>query len=356
MEQKLQFDFETQHLILQKIAAIDAFKGRWEVERKMEPTLLKELRMLATVESTGASTRIEGATMTDQEIRLLVQNMKITKLQSRDEQEVAGYYEVLNTVLESFSDIPLTENFIRQLHGMLLRHSSKDQQHRGDYKNLSNQVVATSPGGEQRVIFRTTLPHLTPGEMTILLDWTARQFDEKRLHPLLTIATFVYEFLSIHPFQDGNGRLSRLLTTLLLLKTGYDFVKYISFENYIEENKADYYVALMAGQKNRGEENELIPKWMTFFLTGMEALIGRLDEKRKKYAAISNQITGRQKRIIDLLGTEQSMQVSELFAFFNDISISTLKNELGRMSDKKLIVRVGEGRGVRYFKPKTEGD
>ncbi len=353
MKRKLQFDFDTQQLVLQKIAAIESFKGTWDLAQKMDKAVLKELRSLATVQSTGSSTRIEGATLTDEEIKLLLKNMQVTKLHSRDEQEVAGYYEVLNTVLDSFAEIPLTENFIKQLHGMLLRHSAKDQRHRGEYKNLSNQVVATSPGGTQQVIFKTTLPHLTPGEMTALLDWTSLQFEEKKIHPLLVVGTFVYEFLSIHPFQDGNGRLSRLLTTLLLLRNGYDFVKYVSFENYIEEYKSSYYTALTDGQKNRGEEAENIEKWTVFFLTGLEAIIHRLNEKRKLYAGISSMVSDRQQRILDLLSANRAMQVSELQFHFPDISLSTLKNELKTMTDKRLIVRVGEGRGVRYFKPEV---
>jgi len=354
MEQKLHFDFDTQQLVLQKIVRIDSFKSRWQAEKQQEKSALKELRFLATVQSAGSSTRIEGATMSDDEIRLLVKNMKITELRSRDEQEVGGYYEVLETVLDHFQEIPLTESYLLQLHGMLLRHSAKDQRHRGQYKSLSNQVVATSPGGTQRVVFNTTQPHLTAPEMTALLEWANRSFEEKKLHPLLIIAAFVYEFLSIHPFQDGNGRLSRLLTTLLLLRHGYDFVQYVSFENYVEEYKKDYYLALMDGQKKRYQADETIEKWVLFFLSGLEVLVERLESKRRQFRAISHFLNERQQRLLAVVGEKQAVQISDLTPLFPEVSPSTLKNDLALLTERNLIIRVGGGRGVRYFVPPDE--
>lgn len=350
----MQFDFDTQQLVLQKIAGIEAFSSRWQVEQQQEKGALKELRFLATVQSAGSSTRIEGATLNDNEIRLLVKNMKITELRSRDEQEVGGYYEVLETILGHFADIPLTESYLLQLHGMLLRHSAKDQRHRGQYKSLSNQVVASSPGGAQRVVFNTTQPHRTPSEMTALLEWANRSLDEKKLHPLLVIATFVYEFLSIHPFQDGNGRLSRLLTTLLLLRHGYDFVQYVSFENYVEEHKEHYYLALMDGQQNRYQPEENIAKWVLFFLSGLEALIGRLEEKRRQFRPLTRFLHERQQRLLQAIGERQAVQISDLKPLFPEISLSTLKNDLALLTERQLVVRVGSGRGVRYFIPPSE--
>ena len=191
MESKLQFDFSTQQIILRKIAAIDAFQSRWQVEQTDEKTFLTELKKQTMVQSIGSSTRIEGSTLTNQEIETLLKNMKITQLKTRDEQEVAGYYDVLAIVMETFKNIPLSENDIAQLHGLLLKHSDKDQRHRGAYKALSNQVVASSPGGTQRIIFNTTLPHLTPTAMQDLVQWTNKAFQEDALHPLLIIAVFI---------------------------------------------------------------------------------------------------------------------------------------------------------------------
>lgn len=351
MEKKLHFSFETQQEVLQKIAFLEAFKSKWSTEWRLEKSVLRELRFLATLQSTGASTRIEGSTMTDEEIRMLIKNMKITQLRSRDEQEVSGYYEVLQTILDNFREIPLTENYVRQLNGMLLRHSVKDQRHRGEYKNLSNQVVATSPDGTQRIVFRTTEPHLTAAEMFALFNWTNRQFEARKLHPLLIISAFVYEFLSIHPFQDGNGRLSRLLTTLLLLQHGYEFMQYISFENLIEERKKAYYLALMEGQKNRYQDSENIKNWVLFFLDGLQTLANRLEQKSQQFKTVQNFLTDRHQRLLDFIRQNQPVQIATVNAAFSEVSHGTLKNDLTSLTERKLIVRLGAGRGTRYFLP-----
>jgi Fic family protein len=351
MESKLLFDFSTQQAVLRKIATIDAFQSRWKIEQIDEQAFLKEMQRRTMLESTGSSTRIEGSTLTNNEVESLLKQMKVTQLKTRDEQEVAGYYEVLTLVLDTFMDIPLSENYIGQLHGLLLRHSAKDQRHRGTYKALSNQVVATSPGGTQRTVFNTTLPHLTPAAMQELVTWTNKTFEEDTLHPLLTIAVFVYEFLSIHPFQDGNGRLSRLLTTLLLLKYGYDFVLFSSFENLIEERKRDYYRALMDGQQKRGQTDqpEIIEKWVLFFLDSLLTLTQRLTEKRQAYFTVKEYLNERQKQILDILRKNSPIQLAEINRILPEISRSTLKRDLSILVERRLLTQVGNGRGVRYF-------
>ncbi|MCD8528826.1 MAG: Fic family protein, partial [Chitinophagales bacterium] len=241
---KLNFDFAINQQILKLIGNIDVFKGKWNISEKQENNYLKELRKIATIESIGSSTRIEGSTMTDQEVKDLLNDVKITKLQNRDEQEVFGYYEVLELIYESYDNIQLSENYIKQLHQLLLKHSTKDERHRGAYKYLSNKVVATYPNGKQKTIFATTEPALVDAEMRELIEWTDLQLKQEAIHPLIIIGSFIYDFLSIHPFQDGNGRLSRLLTTLCLLQNDYSFIQYISFENHIEQNKKEYYEAI----------------------------------------------------------------------------------------------------------------
>ena len=151
--------------------------------------------------------------------------VKTFSFRTRDEQEVGGYAETMETVFSSFREIPLTENFIRQLHGMLLKFSTKDERHRGDYKKFPNHVEAfDAEGKSQGVIFQTASPFQTPALMKELVEWTNKELNEKELHPLLIIGIFVLVFLQIHPFQDGNGRLSRILTTLLLLREGFAYV------------------------------------------------------------------------------------------------------------------------------------
>ncbi|MBK7467003.1 MAG: Fic family protein [Saprospiraceae bacterium] len=276
---KLNFKFNSNQQILKLIGNIDGFKGKWNIAEKQENIYLKELRKIATIESIGSSTRIEGATLSDKEVQELLNDIKITKLKSRDEQEVVGYYEVLELIYENYKDIPLTESYVKQFHQLLLKYSNKDKRHRGGYKHLPNKVVANYPNGEQRVIFATTEPALVAGEMTELIEWTNKQLKEETIHPLIIIGSFIYDFLSIHPFQDGNGRLSRLLTTLCLLQNDYLFIQYISFENHIEQNKKEYYEALMTGQKNRGTKAELIDTWLIFFLNSLSILTQKLEQK-----------------------------------------------------------------------------
>jgi Fic family protein len=333
---------------MQLIGLIDGFKGKWNVIEKRENRYLKELRKIATIESIGSSTRIEGATLSDKEVQELLNNIKITKMQTRDEQEVIGYYEVLELIYDHYSDIQLSESYIKQLHQLLLKYSNKDERHRGGYKHLSNKVVANYPTGEQRVIFNTTDPVLVDGEMRELIEWTNIQISEKSIHPLIVIAVFIYEFLSIHPFQDGNGRLSRLFTTLCLLQNGYEFIQYISFENYIEQNKKDYYEALMSGQRNRNNENERIDKWLLFFLDSLKILTERLEEKYNVFKSKGRYLNDRQKQIKDFITNNQPVKVSDISNQFIEIQLSTIKKDLQYLRDEQVLIMIGKGKGSIY--------
>ena len=224
--------------LVKLIAEIDEFKGRWDALKTLSPDRLNALRKVATVESIGSSTRIEGAKLTNAQVEELLSNIKIQSFATRDEQEVAGYAEAMDLVFQAYEDLRLTENHINQLHQTLLRHSEKDEHHRGAYKKLRNDVVAIDADGKQLgVVFETATPFATSREMESLVAWTRKAIEEESLHPLLIIAVFVVQFLAIHPFQDGNGRLSRILTTLLLLRAGYAYAPYASLERVIEENK-----------------------------------------------------------------------------------------------------------------------
>jgi len=304
---KLSFDDKTHFKVNQLIGEIDTFKGVWSVLEQSKSSYLKELRKIATIESIGSSTRIEGSTLTDKEVEQLLQSVKITKLVTRDQQEVVGYYDALQIILNNYQEVPLSERYIHQLHGILLKHSHKDQVHKGKYKNLSNQVVANYPDGNQRIIFRTTEPHLTPSEMESLLTWTEERLLKEDLHPLLIVATFIYEFLSIHPYQDGNGRLSRLLTSLLLMKLNYPFIQYVSFEHVVEEKKEAYYRALMNGQRNRYKEEERIDQWVVFFLESLVELIRRLQVKYEIYSKLKVGLNDRQQQIISYIKEKETV-------------------------------------------------
>jgi Fic family protein len=353
--QKLNFDFLTNQRIMQLIAAIDEYRGKWNVVEKRENRYLKELRKIATIESIGSSTRIEGATMTDEEIKQLLKDVKITKFKTRDEQEVIGYYEVLELIFDNFSEIRLSESYIKQLHQLLLKHSNKDERHRGGYKNLPNKVVATYPTGEQKTIFATTEPALVEGEMFELIEWTNLQWNEKTIHPLIVLAVFVYEFLSIHPFQDGNGRLSRLLTTLFLLKEGYEVMQYISFENHIERHKKAYYDTLMTAQRKRIKQKDIIDKWLIFFLESVKTLTEKLDKKYDVFKQKGGYLNERQKMMKEFIVEQKIVKISDLSIAFPDISPNTLKKDLQYLRAEQIITTVGQGKGMVYvIKQQTE--
>ncbi|NVO12057.1 MAG: Fic family protein [Bacteroidales bacterium] len=346
---KINFDFQTNQLILRLISFIDSFKGKWNIVESKENVFLKELRKIATIESIGSSTRIEGAKLTNDEIKELLKNVKITELKTRDEQEVIGYYDVLEIIIENYTNINISKNYIQQLHQNLLKYSTKDDRHRGSYKNLSNKVVANYPDGTQKVIFNTTEPHLVESEMNDLIEWANNQLESNALHPLIVTGFFVYEFLSIHPFQDGNGRLSRLLTNLLLLKSNYQFIQYVSFENLIEQQKKTYYEALMDGQKDRNTEQEKIEKWMLFFLQSLESLIHRLEQKYDVFKSKGGYLNERQKKIRDFIKTNQPIKLADLASSMSDISINTLKKDLQYMKTEQIIESVGKNKGSVYL-------
>lgn len=348
MESKLAFDFKTNQQIIKKIAFIDLFKGKWTGLEVRESIYLKELKQIATIESIGSSTRIEGSTMTDEEVKQLINSVKITSFKTRDEQEVFGYYEVLNLILDTHEAVEIKENHIHHLHKSLLQVSSKDKNHRGRYKQLSNKVVANYPGGHQKIIFNTTEPFLVKGEMESLIQWTNRNFENEALHPLIIIGTFVYEFLSIHPYQDGNGRLSRLLTTLLLLKNGYDFMQYASMEIEIEKRKKDYYKALMNGQKDRGTEKEIIKDWILFFLDTLEATIKKLEDRYAKIKDKKSYLNDRQKEVLEFIKNNEPVKISDVVAALNNWTSYTLKKDMKYLLEEGIIKKMGKARATIY--------
>ncbi|HMS51110.1 MAG: Fic family protein [Sphingobacteriales bacterium] len=348
-QQKLNFDFKTNQQIVKLISFTDSFKGKWNLIEKKENIYLKELRRIATIESIGSSTRIEGAKMSDSEVKELLDNIKITNLKTRDEQEVLGYYEVLELIYESFKDIKLTQGHIQHLHSVLLKYSKKDDRHRGRYKNLPNTVVANYPDGTQRIIFNTTAPHLVEPEVNDLINWANEQFILEEIHPLIVIGLFIYEFLSIHPFQDGNGRLSRLLTTCLLLKQDYQFILYVSFESLLEQKKKLYYEALMDGQKDRYSEKERINLWLLFFLQSLEILIQRLEKKYDIFKTRGGYLNDRQKLIKKYIDDNEPVKLADLDIAFPEISINTIKKDLIYLKNEKMINSIGKNRGTIYI-------
>ena len=336
--------------VVRAIGEIDEFKGRWETLGNLAPERLWALRRIATIESVGSSTRIEGVRLTDDEIEQLLSGVQTESFRTRDEQEVAGYAELMELIFESFADIPLTENHIHQLHGVLLKHSHKDDRHRGDYKKMPNHVEAFDEAGRSLgVIFETATPFDTPGLMESLVASTNRALTGGRHHPLLIIGYFVVRFLAIHPYQDGNGRLSRALTTLLLLRAGYGYVPYSSLERIVEDSKDHYFTALRRAQATLdGNESQLID-WLTFFvrcLVRQKEVLGRKIERERLILPLAPL----SEKLLSIVLEHGRVTVRE-GAVLTGANRNTIKDHLKRLVDGGRLRRCGRGRGTWYEKP-----
>lgn len=334
------------------IAEIDEFKGRWEELKSLSPERLTSLRKVATVESIGSSTRIEGSKLTDLQVETLLSNIKMQKFETRDEQEVAGYAEAMDLIFQAFEDMRITENHIRQLHQILLRHSVKDERHRGDYKKLNNHVVAIDENGKEiGVVFETATPFETPKQMEELIAWTNKTINEEAMHPLLIIAVFTVQFLAIHPFQDGNGRLSRVITTLMLLRSGYGYVPYASLESVIEENKDIYYKNLRRTQKTlKGNDPDWTP-WVGFFLRCLKKqkdnLIKRLENQ--KVQPNTHALPELSVQILKLFESHERLNISQIEKF-TQANKNTIKVRLRELTKSNIITKHGKARATWYVK------
>ena len=337
--------------ILKYISEIDEFKGTWRALNTLAPDRLNALRHVATIESIGSSTRIEGSKLSDQDVEKLLLNLKIQRFDTRDEQEVAGYAEVMELLFESWSDINLTENYIKQLHRDLLKYSHKDARHRGEYKISSNNITALDKNGKQvGVVFETSLPFDTPKLMSEIILWTNRMLETKEIHPLLTISIFTVVFLEIHPFQDGNGRLSRVLTTLLLLRTGYVYVPYSSLESIIEKNKDNYYLALRRTQVTiRSKEPDWQP-WVTYFLQILLEQSAVLTKKIEQERIILSNLPELSLQIMDYIKQRGRSSMTDMIALTGS-NRNTLKGHFRELTRKGHLVLRGKGRNSWYELP-----
>ena len=328
--------------LINLISEIDRFDANWTAIERKEGQSLKELKSIATVRSVGASNRIEGNKMSDEEVDVLLQEIDITKLTDRDSQEVVGYFEVLDLISESYEGISVTENYIKSLHNTLMKYSAKDQWHKGNYKMHSNAVEASFTDGTRQIIFQTTeAGFATEDAIRQLINWYN---SETEVHPLIKVASFVYDFLSVHPFQDGNGRISRLISTLLLLKTGYKWIQYVSFEHEIENRKNEYYQVLRSSQAQR--PNEDVTDWIMFFLNCLSNIQSQLIVKLQK-SGFETQLSSKEKLIYSIIQNRpyiQSGEISEKLA----IPAPTVKRILSELLNKGLIEKQGKGRNVNY--------
>ncbi|WPX99856.1 Fic family protein (plasmid) [Candidatus Megaera polyxenophila] len=254
-------------LIYQTISEIDGIKNSWQITKQLLPQTIERLTRSVIVTSTGSSNRIEGNRLSDIEVEHLYKDLRVKKFKTRDEQEIAGYLKCLESVFNNYNNIPISESSILALHQDMLIFSERDVRHKGHYKFGSNRVEAKDATGNiMGVIFDPTPPYLVKKEMQELIDWYLWASATKVKHPLILIANFIFEYLAIHPFQDGNGRTSRLLTNLMLLQQGYLFTQIVSHERIIEANKMDYYLALNKTQSTWKTASEDITPWLQFFL------------------------------------------------------------------------------------------
>jgi len=343
-----QFQILPEHLKL--ISEIDEFKGKWQMLSDLAPDQLSRLKRIATIESVGSSTRIEGVRLTDSEVEALLSGLDTTSFRSRDEEEVAGYAKAMEMVFESRDEIFVDENHIKQLHQILLEFSSKDVRHRGEYKKFPNHLEAFDENGKSLgVIFETASPFDTPFKMPELIRWFDREWERQTLHPLLVCSIFIIHFLAIHPFQDGNGRLSRILTTLLLLKSGYTYVPYSSLERVIEENKEHYYLALRRSQSTLYSDNRNLNEWILFFLSSLRKQVLVLESKIKKERLIT-ELPPLSQDIIQFAREHGRVTVRSVQRI-TGANRNTIKAHIKKLLRSGKIKKIGTGKGTWYRLP-----
>jgi Fic family protein len=332
------------------LAFIDGIKGEFKSGLKMSPYAITNLKRSVLITSAGASTRIEGARLPDEVVADILSNFSVIKFEDRDYQEVQGYLEALSNVFEAHSKLPLREGVISSLHKELLKYSSKDEMHRGKYKQKENIVGLQQPDGTlSKILFDTSPAWRTGKEMKELVDWTADALNENHFHPLLVIANFIVEFLRIHPFEDGNGRLSRVLTNLLLLRSGYQFMQYVSHEQIIERRKDEYYVALRKSQETFGMGNrETIAPWLNFFLSVIH------EQATKSLALLQEEkfedtLSPKQLEVWKYLSGGKQTSPKEI-AQATGVEITTIRKSLGQLLKSGKIRRTGRGSATKYIK------
>ncbi len=346
------FDHRIKHPephIVALLAEIDGIRGEFKSGLRMTPQAITNLRKSTLVTSAGASNRIEGGKLNDEEVEKVMQGLAVSKFADRDSQEVQGYLEVLQNVFDSFQTLPLRESVITSLHNQLLKYSHKDDTHRGGYKKKENTVGVLGPDGKvARIMFETTPAYLTPKEMQELVDWTVDAFEKNRFHPLLVIANFIVEFLKIHPFEDGNGRLSRVLTNLLLLRSGYQFIQYVSHEQIVERRKDEYYIALRKSQETFKTDHDTISPWLNFFLSVVKEqatkALSYLEEEK-----VEDTLSPKQFEVWKYLSSVGEAAPGEIAKATGIVPV-TVSQALDRLIEIGKVKRIGRGRGTRYVK------
>lgn len=331
---------------------IEEFRGTWRTTGALPPHWLTSLRQIATIESIGSSTRVEGSALTNyltnhltnHEVELLLRGVGVRRFATRDGQEVAGYAEAIELIIRSHGSIPLGENHIRRLHRDLLRHGEKDERHHGHYKSASNNVVAFDEYGKQvGVVFETATPFETPRLMSELVERTNAAIEDPDAHPLVAIGVFAVAFLAIHPFQDGNGRLSRNLTTLLLLRAGYTFAPHSSLEAVIERTKAEYDLALRRTQASLRTPPQDWQPWLEHFLGAMAEQCAQLERRLAREDLALGSLALLSEAIVRYARERGRVTMGEAIRL-TDAKRPTLKAHFAKLVERGSLVRHGTGK------------
>ena len=348
LENRLEKRIKLSNKILLKISEIDELKGRWSGSLALNPRILGQLKRSVIITSAGSSTRIEGARMIDKEVDRFLRGLNQSTPKGRDEEEVAGYADILGRIFDHYDSLKITEGGILQLHDLMLKFSKNDEQHRGRYKTKDNTVAILEKGEIKKILFNPTPPWLVKKEMDDVLSWVKEGAEKKDIHPLVIISNFIFEFLAIHPFEDGNGRLSRALTNLMLLQQGYAFIPYVSLEEIIESRQSEYYISLRETQKNHKTDNENIEPWLLFFL---DCVLTQTKQALKILGGNDSVklLSEMQKQIYDQFVSGGELSASEMQQVTR-ISLATVKQALSRLVEHGLIERLGQGRATRYRK------
>lgn len=348
--QKLDFDLVTTQEVLMLIGLIDRYKGKWNAIEKEENRYLIEMRRRSHIEGTGSSVRLDGYSITNSEIQNLLSSGGNTFPKSSGQQNAKGYYEALELIQNQYTRIELSGSYIKKLHQLIFKYNTKDNDKTGGYRPDSSIVSAKKyPEGRQRSVIVTANSDSVSGEMNELLEWTNSQLRTAKVHPLIVIASFIYEFLIIHPFEMGNGVLSRLLTTLCFLKNDYGFILYVSLEKMYEEYKKSYNEVLISGERNREKVNERFDQWLLFFLKGIRDIIEKLEHGYVALKSRGRYLNGRQKEIKDFIAKNQPVKISDITKELPAIRRSTLKKDLQYLRAEQVLTMIGKGKGSIYI-------
>ena len=331
--------------ILSLVASIYRYQGKQELYLKQRPNELEKLIDIAKIQSTESSNKIEGIVTTSVRLKQLLEEK--TTPRNRNEQEIVGYRDVLDIIHENFDVIPISRNYILQMHKILYSHMNNPLA--GKTKNVQNYISATYPDGHSEVLFTPLSPFETPGALDLICDEYNRVIGNFEVEPIIMIPIFIHDFLCIHPFNDGNGRLSRLLTTLLLYKNGFYVGRYISLESLIAKDKAAYYEALNKAGMNWQNGNENVVPFIKYLLKIVLAAYKAFDNR---FSIVENKLSAIEmvrKAVSQKLGRFTKQDIRELCP---SLSISSIEGSLRKLVEEGELRREGVGRSTKYIRLK----